>query len=716
MLNFLIIFACSLLSGNTGILHECRVTLSDALPIQFWSASCDTFNEKEVDGVFSRCFCQPFNCDDEIVFQFEDSANTTYNLVVIDSNDDVLYEVAFSKVTVITNVKYRYYLALTPRNVDICDAQVQFRIERSSESILSYTDGDSTTGWENSDPDATPAWRVGNFRLYSSKFGIGITDLEQGDLLDVSIAAKNFFLELNAVFFPGTGGDDFTIGTEFQIVNFGSFDTSPGETVNNFLQTVEIEDDYTGSPSRVLFYAKVGGFGSTLKITDIKINGSYGVQNPSFEGSFSPWSSVDELMVGYSDWIWNESNESATTVLGFDDQSNWLQGVLTQTVPNGNPVEVVIVIVAPLGEQISVGVSLWDGSTNDSIGGDVFIATGDEQTITISDTAAVNGTHVRISVAGTTPALFIEIRQVSVLTGVDYIPFEWTDAYLGDDNKGYGWNFTGTENHLEWPDRRLTVNFFSNAETNEAYKLITIPSGAFVEYALNHFIDKDAVTTAQVNFTVEFRNGDEVVQQLTQVVTMGTGTSEVTGSLSGDFVATGAIDRVVLIANNVGSTEIVDFGMDSISISSSVLMAKSDCVDIKEDHKETTLITYSNNRPFASLNSSVGTPDHAFNLRIPAVFFKERFPEESEVIELSNSRSIQQNAQVKAQRFLNVGPMPFYMHRKAKLALTFQTVTIDRQDWVKEEAYEVAETKRTHPLSKAQCWLTEKDTIYRNVL
>lgn len=712
MLNFLIIFACSLLCGNTGILHECRVTLSDALPIQFWSASCDTFNEKEVDGVFSRCFCQPFNCDDEIVLQFEDGSNTTYNLVAIDSSGAVLYEIAFSKVTVITNVKYRYYLPFTPRNVGLCDVQVQFRIERAPENILSYTEGGSTTGWFNSDPDAERTWRVSTFYLRSSKFSVSIGELQEGDLIDVSISAKNFFLELNAVFF--TGPEDFIITPDFQLVDFGSFDTSPGETVNNFLQTVEIEAGHI--PGRVLFYAKVGGFGSTLKITDITINGSYGAQNPSFEGSFSPWSSVDELMVGYSDWIWNESNESATTVLGFDDQSNWLQGVLTQTVPNGNPVEVVIVIVAPLGEQISVGVSLWDGSTNDSIGGDVFIATGDEQTITISDTAAVNGTHVRISVAGTTPALFIEIRQVSVLTGDSFIAGVWTDLYNGDDNKGYGWNFTGTETHLEWPDSRLTVNFFSIGETNEAYKLVTVPSGAFVEYAFNHFIDKDAVTTAQVNFTVEFRNGDEVVQQLTQVVTMGTGTTEITGVLSGDFVATGAIDRVVLIANNVGNTEIVDFGMDSISISSSVLMAKSDCVDIKEDHKETTLITYSNNRPFASLNSSVGTPDHAFNLRIPSVFFKERFPEESEILQLSNSRSIQINAQVKAQKLLNVGPMPFYMHRKAKLALTFQYVTIDGQDWVKEEAYEVAETKRTHPLSKAQCWLTEKDTIYRNIL
>jgi hypothetical protein len=151
-------------------------------------------------------------------------------------------------------------------------------------------------------------------------------------------------------------------------------------------------------------------------------------------------------------------------------------------------------------------------------------------------------------------------------------------------------------------------------------------------------------------------------------------------------------------------------------IDETAILAKSDCLDIKASHSETTLINYRNNRAFASLNSSVGTPDPEFNIRIPSVFFKERFPEESEVMELSNSTSVQLNAQVKAQRLLNIGPMPFYMHRKMKLVLKFQEVTIDGQEWTQEETYELAETRRTHPLSKAAVWLTEKDYIMRNVL
>lgn len=142
----------------------------------------------------------------------------------------------------------------------------------------------------------------------------------------------------------------------------------------------------------------------------------------------------------------------------------------------------------------------------------------------------------------------------------------------------------------------------------------------------------------------------------------------------------------------------------------------SDCIDVKTSHKETVLITYSDNKNFASLNYSLVTPDPEFYIRVPASFFHERFPEESEVIELSNSRSIQLNGQVKAQRKLEVGPVPYYLHRKLKLILKHQFVTIDSQDWVQSESYELIEGNRRSALKRGQVWLDEKDYIQRNVL
>lgn len=159
---------------------------------------------------------------------------------------------------------------------------------------------------------------------------------------------------------------------------------------------------------------------------------------------------------------------------------------------------------------------------------------------------------------------------------------------------------------------------------------------------------------------------------------------------------------------------------DTISLSiyrNSTELYKSDCLHIKSDWNETVLIYYSNNRNFAGLNYSAVSPDPEFSIRIPGVFFEERFPEEDEVLELSNSRSIQLNAQVKAQRFLKVGSMPDYMHRKLKLILKHQFVEIDNQDWVKggEDAYELLQMGK-NSLRQARVWLTEKDYILRNVL
>lgn len=47
--------------------------LSDALPVQFWLNNCETYNEKQVCGINHFCFCQPFECNDEIKVQFTDT-------------------------------------------------------------------------------------------------------------------------------------------------------------------------------------------------------------------------------------------------------------------------------------------------------------------------------------------------------------------------------------------------------------------------------------------------------------------------------------------------------------------------------------------------------------------------------------------------------------------------------------------------------------------
>ena len=146
-------------------------------------------------------------------------------------------------------------------------------------------------------------------------------------------------------------------------------------------------------------------------------------------------------------------------------------------------------------------------------------------------------------------------------------------------------------------------------------------------------------------------------------------------------------------------------------------VGKSDCIDVSDANPDpTVLITYSNNRNFAGLVYEDVSPAPEFNIRVPAVFFHERFPEEDEAIELSDSRIINLNGVVRAQRLLDTAYMPYYMHRKLKLIFKHSNVTVEDLPVTKQDAYEIEEGDRRWPVKKAKCWLTEKDFVQRNVV
>jgi hypothetical protein len=177
------------------------------------------------------------------------------------------------------------------------------------------------------------------------------------------------------------------------------------------------------------------------------------------------------------------------------------------------------------------------------------------------------------------------------------------------------------------------------------------------------------------------------------------------------------IKKVSFIPNNSGICG-QDIQLQVLRASDNAVLFKSDCLDIAANHKDTVLIQYYNSpsRNFAGIDYADVTPDPVFSLRIPASFFHERFPQEMEVIELSNSRSIQLNTSLKKQKKLEVGLLPYYMHEKIILALQHAYVTINGVQYVKNEAYEMTDNNRRWPMKKASVWLTQKDYIIRNIL
>lgn len=145
-------------------------------------------------------------------------------------------------------------------------------------------------------------------------------------------------------------------------------------------------------------------------------------------------------------------------------------------------------------------------------------------------------------------------------------------------------------------------------------------------------------------------------------------------------------------------------------------VAKSDCIDVRTTQACTKGIDYSNNRNFAGLIYEADiSPEQSFFIRVPAIFFHERFPEEDNAMELT-SGIVKTSGVVKAQTLFETDYMPYYMHKKLKLIFKHQTITIDNQNWIKEEAYEIAEGDRRWPVKKAKCFLTESNFVQRAVL
>jgi hypothetical protein len=119
------------------------MVFSDALPIQFWHISTQTFNEREVDGINHSCWCQPLECNDEIVLQFTDDITSpapTYTLVIIDKDDNELHSIEFDY-SEISDDTALCSLSFVPSDLspELCNLNVRMEI-RSNDVAIAKSD------------------------------------------------------------------------------------------------------------------------------------------------------------------------------------------------------------------------------------------------------------------------------------------------------------------------------------------------------------------------------------------------------------------------------------------------------------------------------------------------------------------------------------------------------------------------------------------------
>lgn len=164
MLRILFIFALSMSLPCQGVtffkVGQCdRMTFSDALPVQFWLQECETFNEHEAQGVHHVCWCQPWNCDDEIVVQFTDS-EIIFPILLAKYEDGIIVTAASFDSPTAVGDNWCYTTSFYPINEGLCGGLFQLLTMSNSDVIYSGAVSD----W--SVPGSAWAYRANNrFRI-----------------------------------------------------------------------------------------------------------------------------------------------------------------------------------------------------------------------------------------------------------------------------------------------------------------------------------------------------------------------------------------------------------------------------------------------------------------------------------------------------------------------------------------------------------------------
>lgn len=116
--------------------------LSDALPVQFWLSSCNTYNETVPKGVHEKCFCAPWQCDDQIRIQFQEdfSPDVDYLLLIKDSASAYLSELTFTEIEAGI-----HSVAFSPETEGICDEDIALEIATEADIIRLL----APSSWDN---------------------------------------------------------------------------------------------------------------------------------------------------------------------------------------------------------------------------------------------------------------------------------------------------------------------------------------------------------------------------------------------------------------------------------------------------------------------------------------------------------------------------------------------------------------------------------------
>lgn len=109
MKRIFLIFALFLVACDDTIISDCENhgvrTASPLNPIELWAADCDSYNRKRVCGIFPKCFCLPWKCENPFKGQLKDTDFTkNYSIRILSEDGATLDEQEIPKIVMYSTI------------------------------------------------------------------------------------------------------------------------------------------------------------------------------------------------------------------------------------------------------------------------------------------------------------------------------------------------------------------------------------------------------------------------------------------------------------------------------------------------------------------------------------------------------------------------------------------------------------------------------------
>lgn len=230
-----IILLVALLSCSEEELTICKkhLKMSDALPVQFWDADDETFNEKSICGISKQdCFCLPFECDDTISGQFDEDYDG-FDLGIY-SNSGLIDSFPLEEVS---NGVWGF--SFSPSDYSgLCNEQIQLKVTSPDPvlpSLSTFTNRGSGTNWTTggSTPTFVISGAFAQTKLLSTPFA-GIAGLNYQINYDIDVVTMTGS-ELQDVYIALMDEDEAVIPST--IGQIGQYGVGNYTGVFNFIST-----------------------------------------------------------------------------------------------------------------------------------------------------------------------------------------------------------------------------------------------------------------------------------------------------------------------------------------------------------------------------------------------------------------------------------------------------------------------------------------------